>query len=201
MFAGQYPEDGVWQTYLAFSYEHIGDVLRKQKELSEALQEFRKAFTIRKKLADAFQEDAERQARVAHLCLSIALALDNTKSNEKEEAILLLAQGREILEGLSKKNAFSASQQEDLSKLQSLATDLAEQDTATTQLVPSLARKSSVPFILKLWVIEVLLRAFFDAIRNRLCWGTSGIDNEVKFAWLKIRRITYGSVLFRPDDS
>jgi tetratricopeptide (TPR) repeat protein len=132
-FAERYPQDTIWRTYRAFSYEHIGDVFYEQRKLSEALLEFRKAFDIRRELADAFQKDAERQARVAHLCLSIAQALDTSKKSEKEEAIRLVARGQEILGTLFNENQLAAPQQEDLTELQRLSAELTKQETATTQ--------------------------------------------------------------------
>jgi hypothetical protein len=55
--------------------------------------------------------------------------MDKSESAGKEEAARLVEQGRAILEALSKRNALSAPQEEDLAELQRLQTNLAKPDT------------------------------------------------------------------------
>ena len=119
-YARLYPNDTSWQDFLAFSYEHVGDVYFAQgnpidvqrANLNEALAEYRQAYRIRQRLTELDHRRTDWQEHFAGLCLKVSQVLDTRLDANKKEATQLVRQGANILESLSAKGELSEAQKQ-----------------------------------------------------------------------------------------
>jgi tetratricopeptide (TPR) repeat protein len=123
-FADQGNTDVSWQDCLAFSYEHIGDVYYAQASLSKALDAYRQAGTIRQSLFDLDRENPSNKGHLARLSWRLALALDKSQVDAREEARRLVKQGLNLMDYLFKNCELSAIQRKVRTGLEGLANDL-----------------------------------------------------------------------------